>query len=154
MSAANRMSPQQLHQVQQARAVQQAQAQVQHVQALAQAQAMAQAQNAIPNLNGSGSTMGNPHPQYATRDATSSPAHASPPRNSATPSNAANSPGQPSAQASMLQAQVPGNAVPRQSINMGGQQYYLPGTFTPEQIQILRAQMMVCCRLLLSFGNY
>jgi chromatin modification-related protein VID21 len=154
MSAANRISPQQMHQVQQARAAQQQaaqqQAQVQaHAQALAQAQALAaQAQNALPNLNGNGSAMGNPHlsPQYAPRDATSSPAHASPPHSSATPSNAANSPGPPTA---LLQTpQVPGNAVPRQSIqsiNMGGQQYYNVGSFTQEQIHVLRAQMMQVC---------
>jgi chromatin modification-related protein VID21 len=117
----NRLSPQQMLQVQ----AQAAQAQARAIQvAAAQAQAQA-AQNAGVSVNGMGPSMNNSHlsPPYNNRATTSSPMpHSSPP--STMLSNAASSPRPPSAQANMGPApQVPGNAMPRQAGNMG---HYFP----------------------------
>ncbi|GLB35077.1 putative glycoside hydrolase family 5 protein [Lyophyllum shimeji] len=119
----------------QARAAHQQQ---QQQQVQVHAQALAQAQNQIQNngVNVNGSVPANtPHlsPRYVPRDVTSSPAHMSPPHNSAVPSTV-NSPRPPSAQSHPLQAtQMPAGAGTR-----GG--YYLPNVtnvvqgYTAEQI--------------------
>lgn len=143
------MSPQaQLqHQSQQARVIAHAQAQAQaHAQAHGQ---QVQVQNGVINGTGMG---GHLSPQYTSRDATSSPAQAqgSPPRNSATPSNAVNPPRPPSAQAQAA-LQVPGNAIPRQLGNLGGHHFAMPTMpmqpptpYTQEQMnQAMRAQSML-----------
>jgi len=102
-----RLSPQQMLAVQQARMVQQA------VQAQAQA---------VNTMNGIPSNMGNTHlsPPHSNRAHTSSPVHGSPPHGSATLVNAGGTPRPPSTQPHMgPPPQVPANALPRQSGNMG-----------------------------------
>ncbi|KAJ4001460.1 hypothetical protein F5050DRAFT_1723920 [Lentinula boryana] len=102
-------------------------------------------------------------PPYTSRDATSSPAHASPPRSTGTPSNGTvNSPRPPSAQAQthpLGQTQLQGSTQSQVGILQNGQigalnipqarniqgHYYLPNvsaSYTPEQLQqsILRMQ--------------
>ena len=102
-----RLSPQQMLVVQQ---------QARMMQAAAQAQAQAQAVGAIGN-------MGNTHlsPPHNNRAHTSSPVpHGSPPHGSATLVNTGGTPRPPSTQPHMAPSpQVPVNALPRQSGNMG-----------------------------------
>lgn len=141
---------------QQARVLQQQQQQM--------AQAQAQAQAADKSTDNSQPMTGVvsaqiPTTGYVSRDATSSPAHsqASPPRTSATPSNAI-SPRPPSAQAvahaQQLQAQVVGaNGLPR-ATNMNGH-FYIPNVtanslpnpnLTPQQYnEFLRISVRYLC---------
>lgn len=191
------MSPQQQQMLAQQARTQQQQVQPQNgsqapsqaqAQALALSHALAQAQaaqahshsveaQAAATLRGNlqqalsqNGTNGSPQlsPPYTSRDATSSPAHASPPRSTATPANGAvNSPRPPSAQAQthpqgqgqsqpqgptqhvqpvgMLQnGQITAMSIP-QARNVQGH-YYLPNvaSYTPEQLQnVLRMQSMV-----------
>lgn len=107
-----RLSPQQML------AVQQQQTRMMQ-QAAAQVQAQAQAVN---SMNGIPSNMANTHlsPPHSNRAHTSSPVHGSPPHGSATLVNAGGTPRPPSTQPHMgPPPQVPANALPRQSGNMG-----------------------------------
>ncbi|RDB21560.1 Chromatin modification-related protein EAF1 [Hypsizygus marmoreus] len=137
-SGNNRMSPQQAQLLQvQARVTQQQQIQHAQVHAQALAQAQTQVQNAVAVNGNIPSNTAHQSPSYTSRDATSSPAHLSPPHNVSVPSTV-NSPRPPSAQAHhLLQAsQVPGNAGTR-----GG--YYmpnLPGLNTEQLHAALRLQ--------------
>ncbi|KAJ4487562.1 hypothetical protein J3R30DRAFT_946732 [Lentinula aciculospora] len=99
-------------------------------------------------------------PPYTSRDATSSPAHASPPRSTGTPSNGSmNSPRPPSAQAQSHQTQSQGSTQLQVGMPQNGQigainipqarniqgHYYLPNvsaSYTPEQLHqsMLRMQ--------------
>ncbi|KAK1231486.1 chromatin modification- protein VID21 [Marasmius sp. AFHP31] len=129
-------------------------AQVHNAAAAAAAQAAngtgASVSNAPPNANGTSTGAQAAHlpAAYAaianaSRDATSSPAHTSPPpsRTSATPVSV-NSPAQPQTQPlqpTQQNGQVGVVGLPRPSI-----QYYLPpnmGNYSPEQVQMLMMQM-------------
>jgi chromatin modification-related protein VID21 len=162
-----RLSPQQLLQMQQravAAAQQQqtqamSQAQAQHAQAQVQVQSQTQGQGQAMNIVSSANVKvapnNGPHisPVFANRDASSSPAHLSPPHTSvAAGGNVHNSPrltaGQMPNQTNVLQqaAQMAGS-VPRPPSNLSGPFYLpntMPGAFTQEQLQnALRLQMMV-----------
>lgn len=167
ISAAPRLTAAAAHQTQQilqARAAQQLQGQTLSQQAAlsqmiaAHAVQVAQAQQAQgPNptqtsgVNGNASAHMSP-PSYVSRDATSSPlAHTSPPRTTATPSNAMNSPRPPSAQAqhppqmASSQLQAVQQAVQQVQLQNSAMTRGIPGHYYPaySQEQLLRMQALL-----------
>lgn len=102
----------------------------------------------MPSLNGNGTTLNSAHltTSFVNRDSTSSPAHLSPPRKSATPTNI-NSPRITTDQVQHGQVQIglvpsnqgTGNTIARPQTNLS----YIPG-LTHEHLSAIRLQLMVC----------
>jgi hypothetical protein len=97
----------------------------------------------VPSLNGNGNTLNGTHltASFVNRDSTSSPAHVSPPRKSATPTNV-NSPRVTPDQTQLGQVQIgvapnTGNMIPRPAQAMN---YYssIPGLTPEQQLNVLR----------------
>lgn len=112
-----------------------------------------QGQILVPSLNGNGTALNGAHlaASFVNRDSTSSPAHVSPPRKSATPTNV-NSPRMATDQMQHGQVQmslvpntqVAGNAMARPTSTLN--YYNIPG-LTQEQFHAIRLQLMVCVSL-------
>ncbi|KXN85496.1 Chromatin modification-related protein EAF1 [Leucoagaricus sp. SymC.cos] len=142
---APRLTPQQLLQLQQQVRPGSQPAQAGQVAAHQLAQ---QGQILVPSLNGSSAALNGAHltASFVNRDSTSSPAHVSPPRKSATPTSVsspritADQAQHGQVQIGVPNAQVAGNLLSRPASNMS---YYsaIPG-LTPEQLNVLRFMLM------------
>ncbi|KAF9453258.1 hypothetical protein P691DRAFT_771618 [Macrolepiota fuliginosa MF-IS2] len=144
-AGAPRLTPQQLLQFQQAQQVRPGSQPTQPGQVAAHPLAQ-QAQIIVPSLNGNGTALNGAHltAPFVNRDSTSSPAHVSPPRKSATPTNV-NSPRITTEQVQHGQVQMgmlPNTQVAGSVMARATPSYYnIPG-LTQEQLSVLRMQLM------------